>query len=248
MEVQHVSIFLAFGAGLLSFISPCVLPLVPSYVTFLTGVSFEELTDESQSDPKIKKIILMNSLMFILGFSIVFVAMGASLSLLGQYFSVYVDTLRKIGAVVIILLGLHIIGVMNFGILQREKRLHIFSENKPYGLVGSFFVGIAFAAGWTPCIGPILASILILAGTSESLGTGVMFLVVYSAGLAIPFLLTALGISSFLKHFNQVKKYFRAVSITSGVFLIVIGGLIYSNYFAIFTGYLNSWFPFLILN
>ncbi len=248
MEVQNVSIFLAFGAGLLSFISPCVLPLVPSYVTFLTGVSFEELTDENQSDPKIKKIILLNSLMFILGFSIVFVAMGASLSLLGQYFSVYVGALRKIGAVVIILLGLHIIGVMNFGFLQREKRLHIFSENKPYGLVGSFFVGIAFAAGWTPCIGPILASILIMAGTSESLGTGVLFLVVYSAGLAIPFLLTALGISSFLKHFNQVKKYFRAVSITSGVFLIVIGGLIYSNYFAIFTGYLNSWFPFLILN
>jgi cytochrome c-type biogenesis protein len=248
MEVQNVSIFLAFGAGLLSFISPCVLPLVPSYVTFLTGVSFEELTDERNSDPKIKKIIFMNSLMFILGFSLVFVAMGASLSLLGQYFTVYIGTLRKIGAVVIILLGLHIIGVMNFGILQREKRLHIFSDDKPYGLIGSFFVGIAFAAGWTPCIGPILASILILAGTSESLGVGVMFLVVYSAGLAIPFLLTSLGISSFLRHFNSIKKYFRAVSIASGLFLIVIGGLIYGNYFAIFTGYLNSWLPFLILN
>lgn len=248
MEVQNVSILLAFGAGILSFISPCVLPLVHSYVTFLTGVSFEELTNENQSNPKLKKIILKNSLMFILGFSIVFVAMGASLSLLGQYFSVYIGTLRKIGAVVIILLGLHIIGIMNIGILQREKRLHIFSDGKPYGLVGSLFVGVAFGAGWTPCIGPILASILIMAGTSDSLATGVLFLVVYSAGLAIPFLLTSLGISSFLKHFNQVKKYFRVVSVTSGVFLIVIGGLIYSNYFAIFTGYMNSWFPFLILN
>lgn len=248
MEVQNVSILLAFGAGILSFISPCVLPLVPSYVTFLTGVSFEELTNENQSNPKLKKIILKNSLMFILGFSIVFVAMGASLSLLGQYFSVYIGTLRKIGAVVIILLGLHIIGIMNIGILQREKRLHIFSDGKPYGLVGSLFVGVAFGAGWTPCIGPILASILIMAGTSDSLATGVLFLVVYSAGLAIPFLLTSLGISSFLKHFNQVKKYFRVVSVTSGVFLIVIGGLIYGNYFAIFTGYMNSWFPFLILN
>ncbi|MEE8424152.1 MAG: cytochrome c biogenesis protein CcdA, partial [Thermodesulfobacteriota bacterium] len=205
-------------------------------------------TNENQSNPKLKKIILKNSLMFILGFSIVFVAMGASLSLLGQYFSVYIGTLRKIGAVVIILLGLHIIGIMNIGILQREKRLHIFSDGKPYGLVGSLFVGVAFGAGWTPCIGPILASILIMAGTSDSLATGVLFLVVYSAGLAIPFLLTSLGISSFLKHFNQVKKYFRVVSVTSGVFLIVIGGLIYSNYFAIFTGYMNSWFPFLILN
>jgi cytochrome c-type biogenesis protein len=247
MEIHEVSIYLAFFAGLLSFISPCVLPLIPSYVTFITGISFEELTNEGASDLKLKKLILINSSMFILGFSFVFIGMGASASILGQYFFVYQDLLRKVGGAMIIFFGLHIIGLINFRFLQREKRLHIFRD-KPLGLIGAFFVGIGFAAGWTPCIGPILASILIVAGTSQTMGTGIWLLSVYSLGLAVPFLLTSVGINTFLKQFNRFKKHFRVVSIVSGVFLIIIGVLIYSNYFAIFTGYLNAWFPFLIYN
>ncbi|MFQ5901024.1 MAG: cytochrome c biogenesis CcdA family protein [Thermodesulfobacteriota bacterium] len=247
MEVHDVSIYLAFGAGFLSFISPCVLPLIPSYITFLTGISFEELTGDNNS-AKIKSLILLNSIMFIMGFSIVFIAMGASISLLGSYFSVYQGILRKVGGVIMAIMGLHIIGVVNFRFLQREKRLHIFKNNKSLGLLGSFFVGIGFAAGWTPCIGPILASILMVAGTSKTLGAGVGLLAVYSLGLAVPFLLVSLGIEHFLEHFHKIKKYFRIISITSGIFLIFMGVLIYSNYFAIFTGYLNRWFPFLIYN
>lgn len=246
MEAQNPTFYLAFLAGILSFISPCVLPLIPSYISFVTGISFEELT-EGNNNPAVKKVIILNSLMFILGFSVVFIALGATVSLLGQYFAIYQGVIRRVGAIIIIFLGLHIIGIVNIKALQRDKRLHFFRE-KPVGFIGSFLVGVGFAAGWTPCIGPILASILIVAGTSETLGLGVWLLVVYSLGLAVPFLLTSLGINTFLNYFNRFKKHMRIVSVVSGLFLIVMGVLIYTNYFAIFTGYLNAWFPFLIYN
>ncbi len=246
METQQVTFYLAFLAGVLSFISPCVLPLIPSYVSFITGISFEELTEDIAT-PRVKRAIILNSVMFILGFSLVFIAMGATISLLGQYFAVYQGIFRRVGAVIIVFMGLHIIGLVNFKFLQRDKRLHLFND-KPLGFIGSFLVGIGFAAGWTPCIGPILASILLVAGTSDTLGLGIMLLIVYSLGLAIPFFLTSLGINRFLKYFNKIKKYMRAISIVSGLFLIIMGVLIYTNYFAIFTGYLNAWFPFLIYN
>jgi cytochrome c-type biogenesis protein len=246
METGNVTVYLAFTAGLLSFISPCVLPLIPSYVSYITGISFEELT-AGEPDVKIRKIILFNSVAFVLGFSLVFIALGATISLLGQYFAVYKDVLRKVGAVFIVFMGLHIIGVVNIKALQRDKRLHLFKD-KPLGYIGSFVVGIGFAAGWTPCIGPILASILIVAGASESLGKGIWLLVVYSLGLAVPFLLTSLGINRFLRFFNKFQRQMRVVSVVSGLFLITIGVMIYTNYFLIFTGYLNAWFPFLIYN
>ncbi len=246
MEVQNVTLYLAFVAGMLSFLSPCVLPLIPSYVSYLGGISFEELTAEN--NPRdIKKIIIFNSLMFMLGFTVVFIAMGTTITLLGQYFVAYQGIFRKVGAVIIIFFGLHIIGLVNVKVLQRDKRFRFFHD-KPLGFVGSFGVGIGFAAGWTPCIGPILASILFVAGTSDTLGKGILLLVVYSLGLAVPFFLTSLGINTFLKYFDRFKKHMRAVSVLSGVFLIAMGLLIYTNYFAIFTGYLNTWFPFLILN
>jgi cytochrome c-type biogenesis protein len=245
MEVQNVTIYLAFLAGLLSFVSPCVLPLIPSYVSFISGISFEELTAE-RSPRDVKKIVILNSLMFILGFSIVFIAMGTTITLLGQYFATYQGIFRKVGAAIIIFFGLHIIGIVNIKALQREKGLHF--HNKPLGLIGSFFVGLGFAAGWTPCIGPILASILFVAGTSETLGLGILLLVVYSLGLAVPFFLTSIGINTFLKYFDRFKKYMRAVSVISGVFLIVVGVMIYTNQFAIFAARLNAWFPFLIFN
>ena len=147
----------------------------------------------------------------------------------------------------IIFLGLHIIGIINVKSLQKDKRFHFF-QGKPLGFIGSFIVGVGFAAGWTPCIGPILASILFVAGTSETMGTGIWLLVIYSVGLAVPFLLTSLGIKFFLRYFDRFKKYMRFVSIVSGIFLIIMGLLIFTNRFAIFMGKLNAWFPFLILN
>ena len=238
---ENVSITFAFLGGLLSFVSPCVLPLVPAYISFVTGISFEELTDNNDNKA-VKRTIFFNSLVFIAGFSVVFVGLGASASFLGQFILTYQDIIRKVGGIVIILLGIHIIGIINFNILQREKRLHFFRE-KPAGLLGSFFVGIGFAAGWTPCIGPILATILIVAASSDTIGFGIILLVSYSLGLAVPFMLTSLGINTFLKHFSRLKRHMRVVSIVTGSFLIVMGLLIYSNYFAIFTGYLNSILP-----
>lgn len=237
---QEVSIPIAFLFGFLSFVSPCVLPLVPSYISFVTGISFEELTD-SNGAKELKKVILINSLMFILGFSAVFVSMGASATFAGELLRTYQDIIRKVGGVVIILLGIHIVGIINFRILQQDKRLHFFRE-KPAGILGSFLIGVGFAAGWTPCIGPILATILMMAASSDTLLQGVFLLMVYSLGLAIPFFLTSIGITTFLKHFNRLKKHMRVVSIATGSLLIITGALIYFNYFAIFTGYLNSLF------
>jgi cytochrome c-type biogenesis protein len=191
MELQNVTVYLAFLAGLLSFVSPCVLPLIPSYISFISGISFEQLTAENNPS-EVKKLIIFNSLMFILGFTVVFVAMGTTITLLGQYFVTHQGIFRKVGAAFIIFFGLHIIGVVNIKVLQRDKRFQ-FSHNKPLGLVGSFFVGLGFAAGWTPCIGPILASILFVAGTSETLGLGILLLVIYSLGLSIPFSNTLTG-------------------------------------------------------
>lgn len=240
---SEVSIPLAFLGGILSFISPCVLPLVPSYVSFVTGISFEELTNADEGNRELKKVIIFNSLMFIAGFSTVFVViLGSSAQLLGNVFMQYQDVIRKIGGVVIILLGIHIIGVINFRILQREKRLHFFKE-KPAGLLGSFLVGVGFAAGWTPCIGPILSAIFAVAATSSNPWSGMMLFVAYSLGLAIPFFLTSLGINTFLKHFNKLKRHMRIVSVVTGVFLIITGGLIFTNSLAIIGGYLGNILP-----
>jgi len=238
----EVSIPLAFLGGILSFISPCVLPLVPSYVSFVTGISFEELSNESDNS-EVRKVILYNSLMFILGFSTVFVViLGSSAQLFGSLFMEHQELIRKIGGVIIVLLGIHIIGIINFKILQRDKRLHFF-QDKPTGLVGSFLVGLGFAAGWTPCIGPILSAIFAVAATSENPWSGTMLFVAYSAGLAIPFMLTSLGINTFLKHFNRLKRHMRTVSVVTGLFLIVTGVLIFTNSLGIIAGYLNSLIP-----
>ncbi|MBI5827152.1 MAG: cytochrome c biogenesis protein CcdA [Deltaproteobacteria bacterium] len=238
---NEVSIPLAFLGGVLSFVSPCVLPLVPSYISFVTGISFEELTNNNATE--LKRVILLNSVMFILGFSTVFVViLGSSAQLFGTFFMEYQDVVRKIGGVIIVLLGIHIIGIINLKMLQRDKRLHFFRE-KPSGLLGSFLVGIGFAAGWTPCIGPILSAIFAVAATSGNPWSGTILFIAYSAGLAIPFMLTSFGINTFLKHFNRLKRHMRVVSIISGVFLILTGLLIFFNSFAIITGYMDSLLP-----
>ncbi|MBI5236165.1 MAG: cytochrome c biogenesis protein CcdA [Deltaproteobacteria bacterium] len=236
-----ISIPIAFFGGILSFVSPCVLPLVPSYVSYVTGISYEDLTSENSGE--LKRTILVNSLMFILGFSSVFVLiLGSSAQLFGSVFMEYQDAVRRIGGVIIVLLGVHITGLINFNILQREKRVHLFRE-KPAGLAGSFLVGVGFAAGWTPCIGPILSLIFMSAATSESQWSGITLFIAYSAGLAIPFFLTAIAINSFLSYFNRLKRHMRYVSIVTGMFLIVSGLLIFFNSFAVITGYLSRFIP-----
>jgi cytochrome c-type biogenesis protein len=240
--MENVSIPLAFMGGILSFVSPCVLPLVPSYISFVTGISFEELNDDA-APKELKKVIIFNSLMFILGFSTVFVVvLGASAQIFGNVFMQYEHVVRKVGGIVIILLGIHIIGIINIKILQREKKLHFFGD-KPAGFLGSFLVGMGFAAGWTPCIGPILSAIFTVAATSESKWAGVILFMAYSLGLAIPFMLTSLGISTFLKHFNKVKRHMKLISVITGLFLIVTGVLIFFNSFAIIAGYFTTILP-----
>ncbi|MCK5237862.1 MAG: cytochrome c biogenesis protein CcdA [Deltaproteobacteria bacterium] len=241
-DSTNISIPIAFLGGLLSFVSPCVLPLVPSYISFVTGISFEELSDEKES-VKLRNVILFNSLMFVLGFSTVFVGvLGASAQLFGNVFLEHHDIIRKIGGVAIVLLGIHITGIINIAALQKEKRLHFFRD-KPAGFIGSFLVGVGFAAGWTPCIGPILSAIFAVAATSDDKWAGVTLFVAYSLGLAIPFMLTSLGINTFVKHFKRLKKHMRLVSIVTGALLITTGVLIFFNSFAMITRFFNKFIP-----
>ena len=198
---QHgpdVSLFIAFAAGLLSFVSPCVLPLVPSYITYITGLTLEELTSDTER-ARVRGTIILNSLLFIAGFSAVFIAFGASASLAGQLLLTYQDFIRKLGGVLIIVFGLYVMGLLKLKFLMADKRMHFTS--RPAGYVGSFLIGVAFAAGWTPCVGPILGTILLYASTTDSMLTGVKLLTSYSLGIGLPLFITALAIDSFLNYF-----------------------------------------------
>lgn len=235
---QEVSTLIAFFAGILSFISPCVLPIIPSYLTYITGVSFKELT-EIRSRSRLRWVTISHSLLFIFGFSTVFILMGASASYLGQLVVQYQVWLMRGGGVLIILLGLHFIGVLNIPFLQMERRVEL--KKKPLGYLGSFLVGVVFAAGWTPCVGPILSTILIYASTQQNLSTGVFLLAIYSMGLGVPFLLTSISFNSFLSAFERIKRYMRVITIVSGLFLITIGLLFITDLF----GRLNAFFNML---
>ena len=186
-----VSVVVALMAGVLSFLSPCVLPLVPSYLSFVTGMSLEDLQEGVD-----RKATLIHSLLFVAGFSIIFITLGASASFLGVFLRYYEVWIARIGGVLIIILGLHLIGVFRIAPLMRERRIHV--NDRPAGYVGTLGVGAAFGAGWTPCIGPVLGAILTLAGTQDTVWSGVILLSVYSLGLAIPFLISALALDLFL--------------------------------------------------
>ncbi len=246
MITENVTFYIAFTAGLLSFVSPCVLPLIPSYISYLTGLSYDEIVSQQERSALTKKIV-PNSLWFILGFSLVFIALGTAFTLLGRYFIAHQNVIRMTGAIFIIIMGLHIANILPLGFLLRDKRLASVLGKKA-GYLGSFIVGVGFAAGWTPCIGPILASILFVAGTEESLERGILLLVIYSLGFATPFLLTSLFLHRFLHQYGWVKKHMRYISLISGLFLILLGVMILTNYFAVFTSFLNTLFPFLIMN
>jgi len=221
-------------AGLLSFLSPCVLPLIPSYITYITGLSFADLQAEHPSHIVRQKAVL-HSIAFICGFTLIFVLLGASATFLGSFLASHAVLIRKIGGILVILFGVHITGLVPIGFLMREKRVTI--HHKPAGYVGSFLVGLAFAAGWTPCIGPILAAILMVAATSEKVYEGIVLLLLYSLGLGIPFLLSSLAMHQFLTLFNRFRRHIRIFEIITGLFLIVVGVLIYSNWLARLSGY-----------
>jgi len=224
--MKDVSFSLAFFAGLLSFLSPCVLPLVPSYISFITGVSFEDL--KSKDDRKrIRFLTITNSLAFIAGFSLIFVALGASSSVVGRFLFEYQDWIRIIGGILVIFFGLFVSGVLKLDFLTRERKFHL--TGKPAGYIGTFFVGMTFAAAWTPCIGPILGTILVYASSKASAVYGFKLLAVYSFGLALPFFLSSLMFNSFLSYSGKIRNYMRGIMIASGLLLIVFGLLLLTN-------------------
>jgi cytochrome c biogenesis protein CcdA len=304
-DLEHVSIFAAFAAGLLSFVSPCVLPLVPSYISYITGLSVERLTDAGERQ-RFRRTIITNSLLFIAGFSSVFIAFGASASLIGQVLFEYQDPIRKLGGLLIILFGIYLLlealplvlrgfdalaerlrharsrGRLHLGdtsartlkaqaqilgaslglaaviavalpagliqrlrnaswlaFLKTEKRYHFTS--RPSGYLGSFLIGTAFAAGWTPCVGPVLGAILAYAGTTDSIASGVILLAFYSLGLGLPLFFTALGVDRFLTYFKQVRTYLWGVSTVSGVLLVAVGVMIYGNSLTMLTSFLERY-------
>jgi cytochrome c-type biogenesis protein len=233
-EPAALGLLVAFTAGLLSFLSPCVLPLVPSYVGFLTGMTLPQVTGR-------RRVALGHALLFVGGFSLVFILLGASATALGRALNYYQIWLQRIGGVLIILFGLFCLGAFNLRLFSQERRLHL--ERKPVGYLGSAVVGMAFAAGWTPCIGPVLGAILGLAATSTDVSRGMLLLAVYSAGLALPFLIAAVAIDSFLDWFQRFRRFLPWVMRISGVMLILVGILLLTGEFTRLAGWLQGLTP-----
>ncbi len=238
--MAEITFMAALFGGLLSFFSPCVLPLVPAYISYMTGLSVDRLRGDGDGRTN-RWRPLVYSLFFVLGFSTVFVALGASASVIGRLLLSKSGLLAQIGGVIIVLFGLHYMGVFRIGILNLEARFN--PQNKPSGLWGAYLMGLAFAFGWTPCIGPILGGILTLAGAQESIGEGVRLLAVYSAGLGIPFLLAGMAINTYFDFFTRIRRHFRKVEVVSGSLLVVIGGMIFTGDFSRVSVFMLEMFP-----
>lgn len=230
----NLGLLVAFAGGLLSFLSPCVLPLVPSYLGFVTGMGIEELNNR-------RGLAMTHALLFVAGFSLVFIVVGLSATALGRALNVNSGWLSRVGGVLIILFGIYLLGVVRLPFLEREQRVHL--ERKPVGYLGSVFVGMAFAAGWTPCIGPVLGGILTLASTQQDLARGAWLLAAYSAGLAIPFLVTAYAVERFFDWFTQFRRYLPWVQRISGALLIAVGFLLVTGQFTRLAGWLQGLTP-----
>lgn len=226
MLTESISYPAAFAAGLLSFLSPCILPLIPAYFTFITGCSVTELTDGEPS-AKLRRRVMVSTLAYVVGFSSVFIALGASASFLGGLLFDHRDTLRVVGGILILILGVHMTGLIRFAKLDVEKRLHL--SEKPMGIMGTVLVGMAFAAGWSPCIGPLLGSILIVAGNQDTVFEGMLLLSAYSAGLALPFLGLSAFIHLLLSFLKRAKTVLKYVNPAAGVLLIILGILLVIN-------------------
>jgi cytochrome c-type biogenesis protein len=233
-DSQPIGLLVAFSAGVLSFLSPCVLPLVPSYIGFLTGMTADEVSGR-------RHLAVIHALLFVAGFSLIFILLGASATALGKALNYYKDWIQRIGGVLIILFGLVCLDVIKLGFLKQEKRFQL--KDKPVGFLGSVLVGVAFGAGWTPCIGPILGSVLGLAATEADLSKGVLLLAMYSAGLALPFILAALALDRFFNWFQRFRRYLPWVLRVSGILLILVGLLMVTGSFTRLAGWLQQLTP-----
>lgn len=238
MPNANVSIVYAFLAGLLSFLSPCVLPLVPGYVSLLSGTVAEgQQGGEAQAAVRAtRRLLLANSLFFIVGFSVVFIALGATATSVGQSLRLHQALFSRIGGIIVILFGLHLLGVIRIGALYGDKRVH--RKISVSGGLGAFLVGFTFAFGWTPCIGPMLATILLLAANTGTVAHGIFLLAIYSAGLAVPFLLTTLAIDRFAVFYKGFRRHLHTVEQVSGVLLLLIGFLLLTHQFTLISSYL----------
>lgn len=229
-----LGLLIAFSAGLLSFLSPCVLPLVPSYVTFITGMNLEDLHSS-------RKTTLIHALLFVAGFTLIFLALGAGATVFGQLMLRYRDIISRVGGALVIVFGLYMLGVFNFAFMQRDTRLYL--SHKPLGYFGTLVVGIAFGAGWSPCIGPILGAILTMAANEADLQRGLLLLLTYSLGLAVPFLVAALAVERFLAVFAKLKHQMVWVNRIAGAMLILVGILMVTNRFTMLATWLQDFTP-----
>lgn len=233
--MDNVTLISAFIAGVVSFVSPCVLPLVPAYISFVSGVSLEQL--RQNPGEAAQKNVLWTSLIFIAGFSTIFVLLGASASVAGQFLLKNKILFNRIAGIIIIVFGLHMAGLFQIKFLNYEKRFNM--NRKAGGILSTYLVGLAFAAGWTPCIGPILAAILVVASNQETSGQGVVLLSSYSLGLGIPFFLTAMALNTFFGFFGWVKRHYRQIEYASAALLIVLGVMVFTNQFTRLASYFD---------
>lgn len=236
-----ISFAVAFAAGVVSFLSPCVLPIVPGYLGFITGMTMDELREGAS-----RKAVLVPALFFVGGFSLIFVLMGASATLIGQVLKVYQDWIARIGGLLIIVFGLHLLGVLRFGSLMRDRRVHL--TRSPAGYAGAAVAGAAFGADWTPCLGPVLGALLTFASTRATLAEGMYLLGFYSLGLALPFLIAAAGMGWFLRASSRMRGLVPVLEKTSGVVLVAVGLLLVSGTFTVLSGWLTRFTPAWILN
>lgn len=239
--IQDITILGAVFAGVLSFVSPCVLPLVPPYLGFLAGVSLEQLTGESEEGGEASRRVFISAVAFVLGFSTVFVLLGATASFLGQFVRTYIDYLGYLAGAAIIVMGLHFLGLLRIGFLYREARVHV--DQKPAGLLGAYVIGLAFGFGWTPCVGPILAAILFVAGTEDTVVRGALLLSAYAIGLGIPFLIAALFAGPFLQFMKRFRKHMGLVEKTMGGVLVLTGVMFLTGQMATLSYWLLETFP-----
>jgi cytochrome c-type biogenesis protein len=238
--MTDVNILVAFTAGIFSFLSPCVLPLIPSYLSFISGVSLEEVR-AAQVGSRMRWRVAWNSLAFILGFSLVFVSLGASASFLAGFFLSYRSVIRVLGGFLIMAVGIYLMGFVKISVLDRYLQFHL--KDKPGGYLGSALVGMTFGAAWIPCVGPILGAILTLAATSSEIGTGIFYLATYAAGLALPFFLSAVAVNSFFEFSQKFRGYVQAVHVAAGVLLIVVGILLMTDYMTLLNIYAIRFTP-----
>jgi cytochrome c-type biogenesis protein len=238
--MTDVNVFVAFAAGIFSFLSPCVLPLIPSYLSFVSGVSLEEMRSD-QARTQVRGRVVLNSLAFILGFSLVFVSLGASASFLGSLFLSYRNIIRIGGGIFILLVGLYLVGAFKIAALDRYLQFNL--KDKPAGYLGSVLVGITFAVAWTPCVGPILGATLALASTAGEVGRGTFLLMSYAAGLALPFFLSALAINSFVQFSQSLRGYIQAIHVIGGALLIIVGVLLITDYMTFLNIYVLRFTP-----